>query len=104
MPECKRLRDETDVGPTCSCHTGVCVLEVNAPSSRPDCPRCGSPGASFSTHPCNPPDTPAQQHAATVRDVLLNMGNDTIPEDYDNAQVALDAALADGGDGDGAAT
>lgn len=29
-PECKRLRDETSVGPTCSCHTGVCVLEINS--------------------------------------------------------------------------
>lgn len=31
MSECKRLRTETDVGPTCSCHTGVCVLEIAAP-------------------------------------------------------------------------
>lgn len=29
-PECKRLRTETSVGPSCSCHTGVCVLEINA--------------------------------------------------------------------------
>lgn len=45
------------------------ALEAKIRPDTPDCPRCGSPGASFSTHPCNPPDTAAQQHADTVREV-----------------------------------
>lgn len=62
----------------------------------PDCPRCGSPGASFSTHPCNPPDTPAQEHADTVREAL-NFGYGGDPNYrpfYEDGITALDALLA----------
>lgn len=68
------------------------ALEAKIRPDTPDCPRCGSPGASFSTHPCNPPDTPAQEHADTVREVVRRLsGTGDVPA----IDFALDALLAE---------